>query len=219
MGVKKLKLITLLDRIIERLLECRNDKYVVRADLHISEINVLCDAALRVLKSQPMLLRINSPIVVAGDIHGQYNDLLRIFQQNGRPEKGQRYLFLGDYVDRGPQSIEVVCLLFAYKIKYPHDFYLIRGNHEERDLNDTYGFKEECEMFYSTRLWRNFNRVIRHGTSRQLAMFVHSLQLGSHSVGQRNSESVSQSVGQPISHSVCRLVGKLMKQPVRQLVN
>ncbi|OQV13064.1 Serine/threonine-protein phosphatase PP1-2 [Hypsibius exemplaris] len=159
MGVKRLKLITLLDRAIERLVECRNDNYVVRANLQIEEINVICDAATRVFKSQPMLLRIQSPVVVAGDIHGQFNDLLRIFELNGQPEKGQRYLFLGDYVDRGPQSIEVVCLLLAYKIKYPHDFYLIRGNHEERDLNDTYGFKDECEMFYSTKLWRAFNRV------------------------------------------------------------
>lgn len=159
MGVKKLKLINLLDRAIERLLVCRNDNVVVRADLHVSEINVICDAATRVLKSQPMLLHIEKPMVIAGDIHGQYNDLLRIFEQNGRPEKGQRYLFLGDYVDRGSQSIEVLCLLLAYKIKFPHDFFIIRGNHEERELNESYGFKEECEMFYSAKLWKTFNRV------------------------------------------------------------
>lgn len=80
----------LLDDIIDRLLKCRNDDYVIRANLSWGEISTLCNVATRVLRSQPMLLRINAPIVVAGDVHGQYNDLLRIFEQNGRPEDGHR---------------------------------------------------------------------------------------------------------------------------------
>ncbi|XP_055338967.1 uncharacterized protein LOC129588660 [Paramacrobiotus metropolitanus] len=148
-----------LDRIIERLLKCRNDDFVVRAHLDPNEINSLCNVATRVFRSQPVLLRISSPLCIAGDIHGQYNDLLRLFEQNGRPEDGQRYLFLGDYVDRGAQSIETICLLLAYKIKFPHDFYLIRGNHEERALNKYYGFRDECVAYYGAKMWSTFNRV------------------------------------------------------------
>ncbi|GAU88588.1 hypothetical protein RvY_01261 [Ramazzottius varieornatus] len=160
MGLKKLKLVSLLDNLIQRLWQCRNDDHVVRiTNFTYQEAQILCNAAIGVLKSQPMLLRLKAPVVIAGDVHGQFNDVLRMFEENGRPEKGQRYLFLGDYVDRGPQSVECMCLLLAYKIKYPHDFYLIRGNHEERQLNSLYGFLEECQAHHSLKLWDMLNRV------------------------------------------------------------
>ena len=161
MGFKKLKLVSLLDNLIQRLWQCRNDDHVVRvANFTFQEAQILCNAAIGVLKSQPMLVRLKAPVVIAGDVHGQFNDVLRMFEENGRPEKGQRYLFLGDYVDRGPQSVECICLLLAYKIKYPNDFYLIRGNHEERQLNSLYGFLEECQTHHSQKLWNMLNRVM-----------------------------------------------------------
>jgi serine/threonine-protein phosphatase PP1 catalytic subunit len=108
-----------------------------------------------ILMSQPMLLELMAPIKVVGDVHGQFYDMLRIFEYGGFPPNAN-YLFLGDYVDRGKQSIECTVLVLAYKIKYPENFFCIRGNHECASINRIYGFYDECKRRHSIKLWKIF---------------------------------------------------------------
>ena len=100
------------------------------------------------LRSQDPYLKVSAPMTICGDIHGQLQDLLRVFKQRGTPPDVP-YLFLGDYVDRGDKSIEVIALLFALKVVYPERIFLLRGNHECPETNGNYGFREECDSYVS----------------------------------------------------------------------
>eukprot|EP00099_Drosophila_melanogaster_P015816 NP_524707.1 protein phosphatase D5 [Drosophila melanogaster] len=124
-------------------------------NLSEATITYICQASRELFLSQPMLLELSAPVKICGDLHGQFKDLLRIFQQCGVPPLSN-YLFLGDYVDRGHCSIETLSLLLTYKLRYPETFFLLRGNHESADLNRVYGFFDECKRRYSIKLWRSF---------------------------------------------------------------
>ena len=143
------------DNIIEKLLSVRGNKPGKQVDLKEEEIKFLIDKSLPIIKEQKMLVELEAPLHVCGDIHGQYYDLLRIFEHCGYPGE-YNYLFLGDYVDRGKQSLETVCLLLCYKIKFPEKVTLLRGNHESSVTNRIYGFYDECKRRYNVRLWRSF---------------------------------------------------------------
>ncbi|MFH4978289.1 hypothetical protein AB6A40_004998 [Gnathostoma spinigerum] len=113
----------------------------------VSTIHQILNSALVILKKQPTLLKLDAPVIICGDTHGQYSDVLRIFETCGSPLKNQ-YLFLGDYVDRGSYSVEVVVLLLLCKIQNPHRIHLLRGNHEIPSINRVYGFLSELRHRY-----------------------------------------------------------------------
>lgn len=173
----------IVDEIIRRLWEAKGGGNR-QIQLSESEVRQLCISSRQIFLSQPILLHLEAPIKVCGtlslslfsplslskfpaflvmsfslsllgDIHGQYQDLLRLFEHGGHPPSSS-YLFLGDYVDRGKQSLETICLLLAYKIRYPDKIFLLRGNHEDAKINRIYGFYDECKRRFNVRLWKTF---------------------------------------------------------------
>uniref|UniRef100_A0AAQ6IM75 Serine/threonine-protein phosphatase n=1 Tax=Anabas testudineus TaxID=64144 RepID=A0AAQ6IM75_ANATE len=139
-----------IDSIIQRLLEVRGAKPGKNVQLQENEIRGLCLKSREIFLSQPILLELEAPLKICGDIHGQYYDLLRLFEYGGFPPESN-YLFLGDYVDRGKQSLETICLLLAYKIKYPENFFLLRGNHECASINRIYGLSPDLQSMEQIR--------------------------------------------------------------------
>eukprot|EP00931_Biecheleriopsis_adriatica_P122834 TRINITY_DN97876_c0_g1_i1.p1 TRINITY_DN97876_c0_g1~~TRINITY_DN97876_c0_g1_i1.p1 ORF type:complete len:556 (+),score=147.13 TRINITY_DN97876_c0_g1_i1:101-1768(+) len=108
-----------------------------------------------IFKEEPNLLKLQDPITVVGDIHGQYYDLVKLLEVGGQPGDTQ-YIFLGDYVDRGSFSVEVVAAMYALKIKHPKQVRMLRGNHECRQMTCFFNFREECEYKYDTSVWNAF---------------------------------------------------------------
>ena len=125
-----------------------------------AQILTLLDNMICVFKNEPNLLRVEAPVMICGDIHGQYHDLIRVFEMNGYPPL-TKYLFLGDYVDRGKYSLETICLLFVLKLKFPEHVYLLRGNHEDESLNRAYGFYDECKRKYNVKVFKLFTEVFK----------------------------------------------------------
>nr|CDQ05190.1 Bm10584 [Brugia malayi] len=116
---------------------------------HPNDITDLLLNVKSLFMEQPVMLKLKPPITVCGDIHGQFGDLIRIFSKTGFPHK-TNYLFLGDYVDRGKMNLEVIIFLFACKLRYPKNFFLLRGNHETQLVNRIYGFYDEIMRRYQS---------------------------------------------------------------------
>jgi serine/threonine-protein phosphatase 4 catalytic subunit len=135
-----------LDRQIETLQNCQIIKE--------SEVKILCLKAREILMEESNVQRVDAPVTICGDIHGQFFDLKELFSVGGNcPDTN--YLFLGDFVDRGFYSVETFLLLLALKVRYPDRITLIRGNHESRQITQVYGFYDECLRKYgSVNVWR-----------------------------------------------------------------
>jgi diadenosine tetraphosphatase ApaH/serine/threonine PP2A family protein phosphatase len=116
------------------------------------DLSELIDGVSAILRMEPAFIELESEHVVVGDIHGNIGDLMRIFETCGYPPN-RSYLFLGDYVDRGQNSCEVILLLYALKTMWPNHLTLLRGNHEFASMNHVYGFKRECVSRLSKELF------------------------------------------------------------------
>ena len=125
-----------------------------------------------VLKAEPTIVETSAPTRIFGDIHGQLLSMLGLFHTYGYPESSSgvldltRFIFNGDFVDRGPNSLEVVALLFALKILHPDRIILVRGNHEDAVINATHGFLQECHTRLppdaAQRVWHAINVAFQY---------------------------------------------------------
>ena len=101
-------------------------------------------------------------ITVVGDIHGQYYDLLHIFEINGFPSEDNIYVFNGDYVDRGLFGVECIIALISLKILYPNYMFMNRGNHEDKSINLFYGYQHEVHMKYNDEdVYESFHELFK----------------------------------------------------------
>lgn len=147
-----------LGTVLRRLLEEKDRKSGSVVRISQQSLATVCRVSNAIIVKEPLLVQLSPPLRVIGGIHGQFEDLLRIFDKVGRPPE-RRFLFLGDYVDRGTKSVETMALLLVYKALYPEHVFLLRGNHEIADVNSLQGFKTECATRYSPRVWTMFNEV------------------------------------------------------------
>ena len=124
-------------------------------------------AALRAFKGEAALVDIPKKklVTICGDTHGQFLDLLTIFKLNGNPSPEHTYLFNGDFVDRGPQSVEVFLTLCAWKALHPTHFFMTRGNHESETVNRFHGFFDDVGRKFPSRqneMYQMMNQVMNH---------------------------------------------------------
>jgi len=135
-----------LDLQIEQLMRCE--------PLNETDVKALCQKAMEILVEESNVQRVDAPVTICGDIHGQFYDLKELFKIGGECPQ-TNYLFMGDFVDRGFNSVETFLLLLALKVRYPDRITLIRGNHESRQITQVYGFYDECLRKYgSVNVWR-----------------------------------------------------------------
>lgn len=114
-----------------------------------------------ILAQETSLVHLDGPYTICGDVHGQFYDLLRIFEINGTPSNSNPYIFNGDFVDRGSFSFEVVLTLFAYKVRFPHAMHLNRGNHETKNMTKIYGFEGEIKHKYDATVLNLFHECFK----------------------------------------------------------
>uniref|UniRef100_A0A0N5BFN5 protein-serine/threonine phosphatase n=1 Tax=Strongyloides papillosus TaxID=174720 RepID=A0A0N5BFN5_STREA len=131
--------------------------------LHIKYAYKILLKIYRYFKELPSLVEITVPdkqkFTICGDVHGQFYDLMNIFDINGLPSEKNPYLFNGDFVDRGSFSVETIFTLFSFKLLYPNHFFMSRGNHECDSMNKMYGFEGEVKAKYNTKMAEFFTEI------------------------------------------------------------
>uniref|UniRef100_A0A915IXW3 Serine/threonine-protein phosphatase n=1 Tax=Romanomermis culicivorax TaxID=13658 RepID=A0A915IXW3_ROMCU len=132
-----------LESLIEKLMQFTGNTNDQRLILDEKELLYVIAKMEIYYRSKGALVEAAAPVTIVGDIHGQFRDLKRIIKHSGMPPD-TRYVFLGDYVDRGPFGIETVSLIFLFKLRYPGDIFVLRGNHETASTNAVYGFFEKA---------------------------------------------------------------------------
>lgn len=154
----------LAETVIQRMIQVVGKDPGSNIPLPRDEVVALVVQCQKMFTQEPSLLELDGAVQIFGDIHGQYFDLLRLFELFGYPRGGAegvtsdccrpplgpdtKFLFLGDFVDRGRYSVDCVCLIFALKIRFPQHVYLVRGNHEDEAMNSFFGFLDECRRTY-----------------------------------------------------------------------
>lgn len=128
------------------------------------QMKLLSDYVKEILVEESTVQPVNSPVTVCGDIHGQFYDLLELFRKGGEiPDTS--YIFMGDFVDRGHNSLETFTYLLLLKSKYPQCITLLRGNHESRQITQAYGFYDECHRKYgNVNVWKYCTEVFDYLT-------------------------------------------------------
>lgn len=112
-----------------------------------TQLKRLCSMVRELLMEEANVQPVKAPVTICGDIHGQFHDLLELFKTGGEVPS-TNYIFMGDFVDRGHNSVETLQLLLCLKARYPSNITLLRGNHESRQITQVYGFYEECMRKY-----------------------------------------------------------------------
>lgn len=160
-------------QLISRLLNNEAPRLALGDERYVESLTDLCNDAKEVLSKEPVVLSVelknDDKLVLVGDIHGQFRDLQsnilsvqqKVVTGGDKDANDFQFLFLGDYVDRGPHGAEVCMLLLAMKIEYPTLVYLIRGNHEEAQTCRVYGFLQECRAKLDVDCWSKFVEVFK----------------------------------------------------------
>lgn len=136
-------------------------------ETRLNHIRNVCGLARRIFSHECRVVKVDAPCVIFGDIHGNLFDLLTYetnFWSTAPGSISGKFVFLGDYVDRGQQSLEVFLYLISMKCLFPDQIYMLRGNHETRSIQRDYSFKRECEQKFGAewgpRVWETLNEVM-----------------------------------------------------------
>jgi diadenosine tetraphosphatase ApaH/serine/threonine PP2A family protein phosphatase len=147
--------------IIQSILQgCRDDTSGSRRFATFVQVTSVISQVVEILSAETALLVLSGEFTIVGDIHGDILSLIQTFQELGWPD-ARCYVFLGDYVNRGDCSCEVLVLLYCLKILFPRSIFLLRGNHEFEEMTDHYRFRDECIARFQRRLYFQFVKTFQ----------------------------------------------------------